>query len=92
MFSGWARGAKDAKVEATGLWGVEVSSLSFWKVCEGSEIGAIKPVHSECKPLLTPARGCINVCGDRGVRVARRRAKPGSKVIRLCSGLETAEC
>jgi hypothetical protein len=54
-----ARGAKDAKVEATGLWGVEVSSLSFWKVCEGSEIGAIKPVHSGANLFLQRRPGVL---------------------------------
>jgi hypothetical protein len=29
--------------------------LSFWKLCEDAEFEAIKPVHSECKPLRVPA-------------------------------------
>ena len=41
----------DANDEGAGLGLVEVTSLSFWKLCEDAEFEAIKPVHSVCKPL-----------------------------------------
>jgi hypothetical protein len=45
----------EAKDEVAGLGLDDVTSLSFWKLCEDAEFEAIKPVHSECKPLRVPA-------------------------------------
>lgn len=67
----------DANDEGAGLGLVEVTSLSFWKLCEDAEFEAIRPVHSECKPLegagslLVRIIYCVLQCGED--RPGRRR-------------------
>ena len=70
---------KDAKVETAGLL-CEVSSLSFWKLCEDAE-GAITSVHSTVGANLSEHAGGLSsgVCGDGGVQAARAQRAIGGE-------------
>lgn len=57
----------EANEEGAGFW--VVSSLSFWKLCEDAEFEAIKPVHSESKPLKS--------AGNLGMNITKRQLSGG---------------